>query len=129
MSGGVCHRRKTIERMGYSKLSVAWRAWVAQWVHPVVDCMLVEELLQFGKFVGVGQRQVHCLREVFFYVVQLPLFLWSIKFKTLQSDPRQAPMEARSNPALAVHGPVAKDLEVLLGVRACCVFVFERIQH
>ena len=91
--------------------------------------MLVEELLQFGKFVGVGQRQVDGLREVFFYVVQLPLFLWAIKFKTLQPDPWQAPMEARSNPALAVHGSVAKDLEVLLGVRACCGLVVERIQH
>ena len=79
--------------MGHGELSVAWRAWVAQWVYPVVGRMLVEQLLQFGKFVGVGQRQIHCLREVFFYVVQLPLFLGPIKFKTLQSDPWKAPME------------------------------------
>ena len=105
------------------------RAWVAQRVDAVIDCMLMKEGLQFGKFFWVLHCQVNCLREVFGNVVQLPHFLGSIKLETLQSDPRQSTMEARSHPTICINGSIAKNLKILTRVGAWCISGIKRIRH
>ena len=98
------------------KLTITGRACVTQWIDVVLNCILVEQLLQFGKFFRELFRKIHSLREVFTDVVQLPHFLRTIKVHTLEADPRQTTMETRGHPTLVIDGAITQNLKVLSGV-------------
>ena len=115
--------------MGYGDVAMARRPRIAQRVDPVVDCMLIKHRLQFFEFLWVSLCEIDGLRKVFFDVVQLPNFLWAVKFKTLQADPWKPTMETRGDPAVFIDGSVAQDLEILRGVSAWCAGAVKRISH
>ena len=88
--------------------------------------LLPEQFLQLGELLGVLGRQVVGLGEVLVDVVKLPLVLVGVPAAAGRElresggvDPPRNPVQAGAgDPAVLVHGAVAEDLEVLLGVAA-----------
>ena len=120
--GAACHQIGAADESGVEALETA----VVDGQDAVLDRLLDEEVLHLLELGGIGGGEIVGEAEVVAGVVELPFVV--LQRGTGLGFPGRA-VDGAGEPAVAVDGTVAGDLEVLGFARALCLGAFEGVEH